>query len=44
MAKLEALNIAHKLVVREGKGHGWRGLDDDLPLFADWFAEQMKNK
>jgi acetyl esterase/lipase len=44
MAKLDALNIAHKLVVREGKGHGWRGLDDDLPLFADWFAEQMKNK
>ena len=42
MAKLEALNVAHKLVVREGKGHGWPGLENDLPLLADWFAEQLR--
>jgi len=31
-----------KLVVREGKSHGWAGIDNDLPIFADWFDEHLR--
>ena len=31
-----------KLIVREGKAHGWAGLDKDLPIFADWFDEHLR--
>ena len=33
---------AAKLVVREGKGHGWGGLDKDLDICADWFDEYLR--
>jgi len=31
-----------KLIVREGKAHGWAGLDKDLPILADWFDEHLR--
>ena len=31
-----------KLVVREGKDHGWAGMDVDLRVFADWFDEHLR--
>lgn len=34
--------VEAKLVVREGKGHGWAGLDKDLEIFADWFDEHLR--
>ena len=31
-----------RLVVREGKQHGWSGLDKDVVLFADWFDQHLR--
>jgi acetyl esterase/lipase len=31
-----------KLVVKEGKEHGWSDLGKDLELFADWFDQHLK--
>jgi acetyl esterase/lipase len=31
-----------KLIVREGKEHGWGGMDKDMALFADWFDEHLR--
>lgn len=41
MAKLEELKVAHRLEVRPGKGHGWVGLEKDIPLLADWFDKYL---
>ncbi|MGV3773090.1 MAG: prolyl oligopeptidase family serine peptidase [Verrucomicrobiales bacterium] len=32
-----------KLIVREGKDHGWPGMLDDLSIFADWFDQHLRN-
>ena len=44
MAKLEEFKIPHKLVIRDGKGHGWPELGNDIPLLADWFSEHLGKK
>ncbi len=31
-----------KLVVREGKDHGWKEMADDMKIFADWFDEHLR--
>jgi acetyl esterase/lipase len=31
-----------KLIVREGKDHGWPGMDKDMAVFADWFDEHLR--
>ncbi len=31
-----------KLVVREGKDHGWKEMGDDMRIFADWFDEHLR--
>ncbi|MCI0744677.1 MAG: alpha/beta hydrolase [Verrucomicrobia subdivision 3 bacterium] len=31
-----------KLIVREGKDHGWSGMDADMRIFADWFDEHLR--
>lgn len=41
IAKLDMLKIPHRLEVRPGKGHGWVGLDKDIPLLADWFDKYL---
>jgi acetyl esterase/lipase len=41
IAKLDGLKIPHQLEVRAGKGHGWPGLETDLPLLADWFDKYL---
>ncbi len=35
------LKAPYKLIVREGKGHGW-ALGEDMLLFADWFDEHLR--
>jgi acetyl esterase/lipase len=30
-----------KLVIKEGKAHGWAKIEDDLPLLADWFDQYL---
>ena len=44
MAKLGEAKVPHKLIVREGTGHGWPGMETDFPLLADWFAEYLGKK
>jgi acetyl esterase/lipase len=41
MAKLDELKVPHKLVVREGKGHGWDGWWQDIVLMPDWFDQYL---
>ncbi|MEK7677583.1 MAG: alpha/beta hydrolase [Verrucomicrobiota bacterium] len=31
-----------KLVVREGKDHGWKEMGADMSVFADWFDEHLR--
>lgn len=38
----EEFQVPAKLIVREGKEHGWPGMDKDLELFADWFDEHLR--
>ena len=40
--RCQEAGVKAKLVVREGKAHGWAGIEKDLPLFADWFDEQLR--
>ncbi len=41
--KAKELGIPNvKLVVREGKDHGWKEMVQDMALFADWFDEHLR--
>jgi acetyl esterase/lipase len=31
-----------KLVVKEGKAHGWGKIEEDIPLLADWFDQYLR--
>ncbi|MGH7200276.1 MAG: prolyl oligopeptidase family serine peptidase [Planctomycetaceae bacterium] len=39
--KLQEAGVEAKLIVREGAGHGWPKIQDDLKLMADWFDEHL---
>lgn len=40
--RCEAVGSTAKLVVREGKVHGWPDMGKDVELFADWFDEYLR--
>jgi acetyl esterase/lipase len=40
--KAKAASVSFQLVVREGKEHGWDGLDRDLEILADWFDQYLR--
>lgn len=40
--KCEEVGSTAKLVVREGKNHGWPGMEKDLEVFADWFDQYLQ--
>lgn len=42
MKRCGELGVKGKLVVREDKGHGWPGINQDLPILADWFDEHLR--
>jgi acetyl esterase/lipase len=42
--KLKAAEVPNKLIVKEGAGHGWQGLDKDLATFADWFDKYLRDQ
>jgi len=44
MKRLEELGVEHRLVVREGKQHGWAGLDKDVAVLAEWFDQHLAKK
>jgi acetyl esterase/lipase len=44
MKRLDELGVPHKLVVKEGKGHGWASLGEDVPTLAEWFDQYLAKK
>jgi len=42
LKRCEELGVKTKLVVREGKLHGWPGINEDLRILADWFDEHLR--
>jgi acetyl esterase/lipase len=40
--RCEEVGSTTKLVVREGKTHGWPDIGKDLDIFADWFDEHLR--
>ena len=40
--RCEEVNSPVKLVVREGKNHGWPGIEKDIEVFADWFDDHLR--
>ncbi len=40
--RCEQVGVTAKLIVREGKGHGWPDSARDLEIFADWFDEHLR--
>lgn len=42
VAKLKEHEVPCELVVKKGAAHGWKGMDQDLKLFADWFDKHLK--
>ena len=35
-------NVPFKLEVKEGKDHGWKEMDKDMALCADWFDQHLR--
>ena len=33
-----------KVIVREGKDHGWPEMKDDMKIFADWFDQYLRGR
>jgi acetyl esterase/lipase len=40
--KCKEAGATYKLIVREGKDHGWPGMEKDMVLFADWFDQYLR--
>lgn len=43
-AKAKAAGATCEVIVREGKDHGWPGMEADLDVFADWFDRHLLGK
>jgi acetyl esterase/lipase len=44
VARLQEVGVPARLVVKPGADHGWKGMDNDLELFADWFDRYLLRK
>jgi acetyl esterase/lipase len=42
--RLEELGVPHRLVVREGQGHGWATFGKDISLLAEWIDEHAPRR
>ena len=40
--RMKEVHSPFKLIVREGKDHGWAGMEVDGRVFADWFDEHLR--
>ena len=40
--KARQAGVPFELIVREGKDHGWPGMEKDMAIFADWFDEHLR--
>jgi len=41
IAKLKREGIYAQLIVKHGAGHGWPGIEKDMPKIADWFDKYL---
>jgi acetyl esterase/lipase len=44
VALLEKAGVPAKLIVKEGAAHGWRGVEKDLDVIAEWFVQRLAGK
>ena len=44
IAKMKGAGVPAELVVRKDAVHGWKGIEKDRVLFADWFDRHLKKK
>lgn len=44
LAKLKAAGVTAELHVKQGGGHGWQGIEKDMPQVADWFDRYLLHK
>jgi acetyl esterase/lipase len=42
IAKLREAKVPAELVIKKGAAHGWKELDKDMPILADWFDKHLK--
>ena len=42
VSRAREAGAAAKLVVKEGKAHGWGKIEEDIPLLADWFDQYLR--
>ena len=42
--KLKDAGVPAELVVKQGAGHGWAGIDRDMTTIADWFDRYLQKK
>jgi acetyl esterase/lipase len=42
VAKMKDVGAVAELVVRKDAAHGWKGIEKDRTLFADWFDKHLK--
>ncbi|WP_160164698.1 alpha/beta hydrolase [Pedosphaera parvula] len=40
--RCKELGAPYKLIIKQGKDHGWPGMETDLKVFADWFDENLR--
>ncbi|MBY0460213.1 MAG: prolyl oligopeptidase family serine peptidase, partial [Gemmataceae bacterium] len=43
-AKLKEHKVPCELVVKKGADHGWKGIDQDVTAFADWYDKHLLGK
>ncbi|MGI8964838.1 MAG: prolyl oligopeptidase family serine peptidase [Limisphaerales bacterium] len=36
------MHAPYKLIIRQGKDHGWADMNEDMKIFADWFDEHLR--
>jgi dipeptidyl aminopeptidase/acylaminoacyl peptidase len=41
-ARLKAVNVETRLIVREGMRHAWSGWEADSELIAQWFDSHLR--
>jgi acetyl esterase/lipase len=41
VARFKEAGVDHRLIVKEGADHGWKGIDKDLITMADWFDKHL---
>ncbi len=42
IAKFQEHQVPCELIVKKGAAHGWKGMDQDMKLLADWFDKYLK--